>query len=478
MRVLSFILTHYLLGIILGSPVTKSVSSRSCLAHPLMHVGILRPCHATNLDEDRDVELLEAHNEGGNNYMYFIGVDAAKGKSTVCAISTTGEVILSPSDITHSLEDFKLLKQTLKDLIKDKDDVMVVMEATGIYHWPICKFFRDEGYKVTIVNPLRMKLFAKDQNFRGVKTDKIDSKIIALYGSEKRNSLKPYIGEQDELREKLKRLSRSYSSYQKSFVNLKQILDLEIEKSMPGIKEILKDDDKLYDFLEYFHHFDSISHLSESKFIEKFNKWANKKNHRFRSATPTKVYELAKTAIPTIPFDEESKLTMTCSVKALRSVNEGLNNILARMHELSSSLPEYEIAMNMPGTGYTLAPLIIAEIGDIRFYHSKKSLVCMAGIDVSPYESGQFKASKRTITKKGNRHLRRHLYLVTRSIWMAKPKNDTAILDFMTKKKNEHKLDKQVKVAGMRKYLHIYYARVKERYKQLGIWENGNPVKA
>ncbi|MBR2792933.1 MAG: transposase, partial [Erysipelotrichaceae bacterium] len=34
----------------------------------------------------------------------------------------------------------------------------------------------------------------------------------------------------------------------------------------------------------------------------------------------------------------------------------------------------------MSGVGYILAPLLIAEIGDIRFYRSKKSLVCGAGI--------------------------------------------------------------------------------------------------
>ena len=54
---------------------------------------------------------------------------------------------------------------------------------------------------------------------------------------------------------------------------------------------------------------------------------------------------------------------------------------------------------------------------------------------------------------------------------MTKPKNDSAVYDFMMKKKAEHKLDKQIKVAGMRKFLHIYYARVKEQYQQLGIWD-------
>ena len=81
-----------------------------------------------------------------------------------------------------------------------------------------------------------------------------------------------------------------------------------------------------------------------------------------------------------------------------------------------------------------------------------------------------FIIGKRKISKKGNAHLRRHLYLAMNSIMKAKPKTDTAIYDFMIRKKNEHKLNKQVRIAGMHKFLHIYYARVKEKYKELGLW--------
>ena len=57
------------------------------------------------------------------------------------------------------------------------------------------------------------------------------------------------------------------------------------------------------------------------------------------------------------------------------------------------------------------------------------------------------------------------------ALYVTKPKDDTAVNDFMMKKKAEGKLHKQVIVAGMRKFLHIYYARVKERYQELGLWE-------
>ena len=401
--------------------------------------------------------------------MISVGIDAAKDKSTVCIIKQTGEVIRNSYDIKHTKKDLEDLVKDLSKLAKD-DELRVVMEATGIYHWPVLIYLKDNGFFVSVINPLQMKLFSKNLNFRNVKTDKIDSMIIATYGTEKWYSLKDY-NYKDDVRSELRRLSRNYVLYQKPKVLVKQNLDLELDKCMPGIKDIISDDDELCDFIECFYHFDNISKLSKDKFLNKFNTWAKKKNHRFYRTTPTKIYDLAKSMIPTVPYDEISKLTLLSAVNSLRSIDEGINTILSCMNKIASSLPEYKTVLDMTGVGPTLAPLIIAEIGDIRDYHDKKSLVCMAGIDVPPYESGQYVANKRVITKKGNKYLRRNLYLVMNSIVTSKPKSDTAVYDFMCKKKAEHKKNKQVRVAGMRKFLHIYYARVKEEYIKQGIWD-------
>ena len=401
--------------------------------------------------------------------MYSIGIDAAKGKSTVCILSETGEVILPPKDYKHDNEELSSLYKTIEKLTKGKE-TRAVMEATGIYHWPIFLFLKEKGLFVSIINPLKMKSFVKDHNFRGVKTDKHDSKLIALYGCERWYSLTDHRIE-DDIYGKLKSLSRSYSSFQKPKIHLKQALDVQLEKSMPGIKKVFSDDMKLYDFILRYVHFEKIRRLSRKKFLDSFDTWAKKKGYRFLSSTPAKIYELALTAIPTIPPDDSVKLIQESLVSSLKSIEEGINTILARMDELASHLPEYEILRKIPGAGKILTPLLIAEIGDIRNYRNKKSLVCMAGIDVPPYESGKLHGYKRVITKKGNSYLRRHLFLLVKTIYMSHSETDPSTHDFMMRKSAEGKPYKQVLVAGMRKFLHIYYARVKEEYKRLGIWK-------
>ncbi|WP_367279942.1 IS110 family transposase [Bacteroides sp.] len=56
------------------------------------------------------------------------------------------------------------------------------------------------------------------------------------------------------------------------------------------------------------------------------------------------------------------------------------------------------MVMEMPGVGDILGPRIIAEIGDIRRFHSASALIAYAGLDAPPYQSGDFTATNRSIS--------------------------------------------------------------------------------
>ena len=62
----------------------------------------------------------------------------------------------------------------------------------------------------------------------------------------------------------------------------------------------------------------------------------------------------------------------------------------------------YSVVRDMNCIGDVLAPRIIAEIGDVRRFKNKHSLIAYAGIDAPPYQSGAFNASERKISKRGN----------------------------------------------------------------------------
>ena len=108
----------------------------------------------------------------------------------------------------------------------------------------------------------------------------------------------------------------------------------------------------------------------------------------------------------------------------------------------------------------------MAEIGDVRRFHSKKALVAFAGIDAPPYQSGQLDIYSRSISKRGSSSLRRTLFLVM-GIYLQNAPADEPIYQFMDKKRSEGKPYKVYMMASANKFLRIYYTIVKAYWGSL-----------
>ncbi|MFD1243555.1 IS110 family RNA-guided transposase [Paralysiella testudinis] len=79
--------------------------------------------------------------------------------------------------IENSHKGYLQLKQHVDDLNLQPH---FCMEATGNYYEDFADFLTDCGYKVSVINPLKIKSFAKTEFLR-TKTDKQDAKMIARY---------------------------------------------------------------------------------------------------------------------------------------------------------------------------------------------------------------------------------------------------------------------------------------------------------
>lgn len=400
--------------------------------------------------------------------MISVGIDVSKGKSTICVLKPYGEIVCSPFEVQHvekDLEDFHSVLQKLDG------EIRIVMEATGIYHLPVLSYLHDKGYFVSVVNPYAMKIYAKDNSIRGAKTDKLDSITIANYGIEKWFKLQRYEGDEETYAE-LKLLGRRYRYYMELHVKALQELTHILDYVMPGVKTMFNSwneangKDKLSDFVEKFWHFDLITNMRIEEFTDEYLDWAKEKKYHQSSSKAKKVYELALNGIPTLSSSTPStKMLVQEAISVLRAVDSSLNSILTRMKELAKPLPEYTVVREMGGVGDVLAVKLIGEIGDVRRLHNAKALIAWAGIDPPPYESGQFVGSKRKITKRGSSTLRKVGYEVMRVLKSHPAPKDDSVYNYILKKESEGKSKKHAKIAGLNKFLRIYYARVIEVYQ-------------
>jgi transposase len=233
-----------------------------------------------------------------------------------------------------------------------------------------------------------------DRNpLRKVKTDKADAKKIAEYGLAKWTKLRRYSPAEDDRRQ-LQIYNRQYCRYSKIQTMHKNNLDALLEQVFPQIKTAFGKSyradrhEKWVDFVGTFWHCECVSRLPEFKFHEKFRKWCHKHDYHYRKAQATKIYEISKKYAAVLPQNEFTETLIKSAVAQINSIAETQAAVLRKMKELAKSMPEWETVIKISCVGENLAAQVIAEIGDINRFDSKKSLTGFAGVDSATHQSG------------------------------------------------------------------------------------------
>lgn len=103
-----------------------------------------------------------------NKYNEIYGVDISKDVFDVSNTKATH------SQFTNDVKGFKMFT---KEIAKES---LVVMEATGYYHYCLAQYLYGHGFTVSVVNPLSVKRFIQ-MKLSKIKTDKSDAKAICEY---------------------------------------------------------------------------------------------------------------------------------------------------------------------------------------------------------------------------------------------------------------------------------------------------------
>ena len=393
--------------------------------------------------------------------MNSVGIDVSKGKSMIAVMRPFGEVVISPFEIRHTDNDLCELAKLLRSL---PGETRVVMEATGNYHLPVARMLNDSGFYVAVVNAMLVHDYGNN-SLRRAKTDKKDAVKLANYGLDHWLSLPRYVPEEDT-RLMLKNCYRQYQQYSKVQTMLKNNLISLLDTTFPDANRLFSSNlradgsEKWVDFVAAFWHCECVCNCSEKAFTTKYQKWCKRHGYNFSKEKALDIYASACGHFGVMPKTNTVKLLVEQAVSQLRAASAALASLKQEMKSLASSLPEYPVVMKMFGVGPTLGPQLMAEIGDVRRFHSKKALVAFAGIDAPPYQSGQMDIYSRSISKRGSSSLRRTLFLVM-GVYLQTSPADEPIYQFMDKKRAEGKPYKVYMMASANKFLRIYYASVK-----------------
>jgi transposase len=133
--------------------------------------------------------------------LYFLGVDI--GKESFHAALTVDGVNFYDQQIKNSKIPIKQYFKSLMAAFKFKPNQLIVcMEHTGVYCYPMLEHLAKQGIKVYVEPAIRIK---QSQGLQRGKTDKIDSKRIARFLFKNHGELKLWVPKRDVI-QKLKAL--------------------------------------------------------------------------------------------------------------------------------------------------------------------------------------------------------------------------------------------------------------------------------
>ncbi len=112
--------------------------------------------------------------------MIYLGIDVSKDKHDCCILSQDGELLTKPFSVPNSRQGYDKLFSVVSSFDNNPEKVKAGLEATGHYGFAILGYLLEKGFACFVFNPLHTNLYRKAVSLRKTKTDKVDSKTIAL----------------------------------------------------------------------------------------------------------------------------------------------------------------------------------------------------------------------------------------------------------------------------------------------------------
>ena len=357
-----------------------------------------------------------------------VGIDVSKDKHDCFIVSSEGEVLADVFTIPNTMNGFNLLLQRIQDCTTLQDKMMVGLEATGHYSYNLLGFLLDNGLTTYVLNPLRTNLYRKSLSLRKTKTDRVDARTIAAmllsdaglkpytdiaYHNEELKSLTRYRFDKVNERAKLK----------SSVSRLVCILFPELEKLVPSLHIA-----SVYALLEEFPGAKQVAgaHLTRLKALLE-----NASKGRYKRDMALTIRDAARNSIGSRMPAKSLELQHT-----IRLIHE-LDAEIAEIEEQIQSLMEEldSPITTIPGLGFRMAAMILAEVGDFTRFDSPDKLLAYSGMSPSTYQSGQLKNCYPHMEKRGSRYLRYALYNATKYVchW------DSTFAAYLAKKRAEGK---------------------------------------
>jgi transposase len=333
---------------------------------------------------------------------YFCGIDVAKNKHVACVIDRDGKLIVRSQSFTNDAEGFQCILDRLKE-VGGPTKVAIAMEATGHYWYSLHDFLIRQRYDVAVLNPIQT---AKQvtKGIRKSQTDKIDAHHIAvlLKNGEQRPALIP-----GELGMTCRQLTRLHHSMVRQASRIKQLLWAKLHPVWPEYEDLFATP-----FCKTGRTLLNTAPTPQDLLVlspEELNDLIRKTSRgKYGVIQADKVRQAAQNSVGThrgIAAARASIRLLLAQLDALKPIREQLHG---EIETLAARLPDY--LMTLPGASPLNIVSLFGETDPFEAFTSPSKLIAFAGLDLVVSQSGEYKATRRHISKRGSPFLRHTLW--------------------------------------------------------------------
>ncbi len=382
----------------------------------------------------------------------FVGIDVSKDSFAAAGLDPAG-IELFHISCSMDAQGFAELLQLITAQCKVPEEVAVAMESTGCYHINLFSHLTSNGFDTVVVNPLVIANFSK-LSLCKTKTDKKDALTIARFLLAHRDSISQLAITQDI--QDLRDVARERESLCSMITAVKSDIKRVLRATFPEFEAIA--DIHTQVMLHFLQEFPSARLIIKAK--PKVVAKALQRCYVGGTLTYSSddIIRAAKNSIAVVSPAKEAILQG--KIATLLHLLERLKDTTRLLTDLCESmmLEDLQILTSIKGVNAKTAGPFLAEIGAIGKYASYKKLIAYAGLDPSLHQSGKF-VGKSKISKRGNRHLRRVIYLMTACVVRV---NDSFKAYFIQRKREGMPSQKAL-FATAHKLIRVIFAMLSKR---------------
>jgi len=383
------------------------------------------------------------------NFNVFVGIDISKDSFSACAL-TNPQNILFEEKFPMSHSGFKDFSKRLSRF--PKNSILIAKESSGCYYINLFAYLSQRHFHCIVLNPLLVNKFWT-ATLRKTKTDRTDAKAIAimLYHVHKQLPDKSFLPKD------FRDIARERERITQQIATVKNDIEKNLVVLFPELERIVN----IYNssILKLLSVFPSAYAIKKASIEQINNALCSETAGRPVNVSAQQIKSLAKKSIA--QYWPVRELILVQKIKELFFLEEQLEfftNMLREFCEEASLCQDIEILKSIKGVGDITALHFLAEVGDIERFDSPKKLIAYCGIDPTVYESGRFKG-KSKISKRGNRHLRRIVWLMSIGVVM----HNEYFREYYNKKRAEGVVYKKAILAVAHKLLRTVWAMLTKK---------------